>query len=221
MEKIDIFIIDDHRLFVDGVSMLLADETRFNIVGYVSSAKEFFECMDQLSVDVYLVDINIPEVSGIEITKRIKESQPQAKVLALTMYDDYEFVEKMLKNGADGYVLKSATIKELSTAILTLASGNKFFGTEIQEILFNKIGNKDAGEQVETADTQHEARLTKRETEILILIAREYSTQQIAEKLFISERTVETHRKNIFAKTKAKSIIGLSKYALQHGLISF
>lgn len=221
MEKINVFIIDDHRLFADGISMLLADEPRFNILGYISSSKEFIERIGDLPAHVYLVDINIPEISGIEITKKIKEIRPQAKVLALTMYDDYDYIEKMVKNGADGYVLKSATIKELSTAILTLASGNKFFGAEIQEILFNKIGNKDVKEQEDNTIVKHKAKLTKRETEILILIAREYSTQQIAEKLFISERTVETHRKNIFAKTKAKSIIGLSKYALQNGLISF
>ena len=167
-----------------------------------------------------MVDINMPDISGVELTRRIKEIVPDARILALTMFDEFSYVEKMMKNGAMGYVLKSASLQELSTAIATVASGKRFLGTEIQEIVFNKIGGKSfSNKLVNFPETDH-VRLTKRETEILALIAREFTTQQIAEKLFISERTVETHRKNIFSKTKAKSAIGLSKYAIQQGIVN-
>jgi DNA-binding NarL/FixJ family response regulator len=125
----------------------------------------------------------------------------------------------MIRNGADGYILKSANLQELIHAIETVAKGSKYFGEKIQEIVYNKLSGKEKQDEIRhSPDTQ--VNLTRREIEILSLIAQEYTNPQIAEKLFISERTVETHRKNIFSKTKAKSIIGLSKYAIRHGLVN-
>lgn len=221
MDRINIFVIDDHKLFVNGLCMLLSDENKFNVVGHAFSALDFFSRTQADNVDVYLVDINMPKISGYEVARRIKTENPGSKVLALTMYDDYDYIEKMVQNGADGYVLKSASIQELSTAIVLIAAGNKFFGNEIQDILFKKIGGRSVVVENKTSENYGNTKLTKREIEILVLIAKEYTTQQIAEKLFISERTVETHRKNIFSKTEAKSVIGLSKYALNHGIISY
>lgn len=219
MNEIKIFVVDDHKLFVEGICSLLADEQRFKIIGYTLSGEEFLSISHTIDADVYLVDINMPELSGVELTAELIRLKPDAKILALTMYDDFNYVEKMIRSGAAGYVLKSAGLQELSKAIETVACGDKFFGKEIQEMVFKKIGGKssfiDKGDMSETG----QAKLTPRETEILKLIAQEFTTQQIAEKLYISERTVETHRKNIFSKTKAKSVIGLSKYAIQHGIV--
>ncbi len=219
MDKINIFIIDDHKLFVEGISSLLADEEHFHVVGHACSGPEFLKLTNIENVDVYLVDINMPEISGVELTKKIKAIYPEAKVLALTMYDDFRYVEEMIRNGADGYILKSANLQELIHAIETVAKGSKYFGEKIQEIVYNKLSGKEKQDEIRhSPDTQ--VNLTRREIEILSLIAQEYTNPQIAEKLFISERTVETHRKNIFSKTKAKSIIGLSKYAIRHGLVN-
>lgn len=218
MNQIKIFVIDDHKLFVEGICSLLSDEKRFSLVGCVNSGHEFLNKHLDDDIDVYLIDINMPELSGVELTKYIIEKKPAAKILALTMHEEFEYVERMIKSGASGYVLKSAGLNELSVAIEQVARGHKFFGIEIQEMMFNKLGGKPEIFDNEVKDQQ--PLLTKREIEILSLIAREYTTSQIADMLFISERTVETHRKNIFSKTKARSIIGLSKYAIQNGYIS-
>lgn len=219
MKTTKIYVIDDHKLFVEGIYSLLSDEPGFELMGYSLSAREFLDISPQIQADVYLVDINMPEISGIELTKMILQQQPQARVLALTMYDDFQYVEKMIKSGAHGYILKASDLQELIKAVAAVARGEKFLGQEIQQVVFNQIGNLEAAWQKPSEDVKE--LLTPREKEILALIAREFSNPEIAEKLFISERTVETHRKNIFAKTGAKSVIGLIKYAIQHEIISF
>jgi DNA-binding NarL/FixJ family response regulator len=221
MERIKIFIVDDHKLFVEGISSLLSYGSDFEVVGFSLSGLELLRILDQIVADVFLIDINMPEISGIELTRQLRRKKPDAKVLALTMYDSIEYVEKMIRSGAIGYILKTASLKELSTAIQTVAQGKRFFGEDMQEMLFNRIGNVGVENNPTTYSGNENASLTKREIEILSLIAEEYTTQQIAEKLFISERTVETHRKNIFSKTREKSVIGLSRYAIKHGYINF
>jgi len=218
MKPIKIFAVDDHKLFVEGMISLLSDDDEFEVVGYSLSANEFLRIFDQYEADVYLMDINMPEIPGTQLASMLKEARPEAKILALTMYDDYDYVEKMIRSGASGYILKSASIEELSHAIRTVANGMKYFGSDIQDVLFKKIGGKHSASEMESENNI--SSLTNREIEIISLIAQEYTTQQIAEKLFISERTVETHRKNIFSKTKAKSVIGLSKYAFKHGIVN-
>jgi two-component system nitrate/nitrite response regulator NarL len=221
MERIKIFIVDDHKLFVEGISSLLSYGSDFEVVGFSLSGHEVLRIMDQIVADVFLIDINMPEISGIELTRQLRKKKPDAKVLALTMYDSIEYVEKMIKSGAIGYILKTASLQELSTAIRTVAQGRRFFGEDMQEMLFNRIGNGGMENNPTTPSVNEKASLTKREIEILSLIGKEFTTQQIAAKLFISERTVETHRKNIFSKTRAKSVIGLSRYAIKHGYINF
>jgi DNA-binding NarL/FixJ family response regulator len=222
MNNVSVFIIDDHKLFVEGLCSLLADLQGFEITGFSMNPVDFLDKIDQHTADVYLVDINMPQLSGVQLTRKLKEWNPTIKILALTMYDEYEYVEKMIMAGASGYILKSASIQELTQAIRTVAEGAKFLGSDIQEVLFNKVekSNAELYTRSYSNNIEPDATLTKREIEILILISKELTTQQIAEKLFISERTVETHRKNIFSKTKAKSVIGLSRYAEKYGYIS-
>ena len=220
MEKVKVYIIDDHKLFVEGISSLLSEEEGLELMGYSLSAREFLSRFDEVLPDVYLVDINMPEINGIELSKIIMEKRPDARILALTMFDDYEYVEKMIKTGVNGYVLKTASLKELVQAVKTVALGEKFLGTKIQQLIFNKIGAQNPIENKPKEAKTHSL-LSDREKEILALVAREYSNQEIAEKLFISERTVQTHRKNIFSKTKAKTIVGLIKYAVQNGIVSY
>jgi len=219
MKKIGIYIIDDHKLFVEGIKALLSDEPEFEITGHSLSSRDFLNCMDEVDTQVYLMDINMPDITGIELTTILLKKKPEAKILALTMYDEFEFVEKMIKSGVKGYILKTANLEELSLAIKTIASGYKFFGNEIQNIVFNKLGGVQQLYENQNREKEN-IHITPREKEIISLISKEYTTQEIAEKLFISIRTVETHRKNIISKTKTKSVVGLIKYAVKHGVIS-
>lgn len=218
MNPIKVYVIDDHKLFVEGIYSLLSDEPEIELMGFSLSAKDFLEKADKIKADVYLVDINMPEISGIELTPMLLKKQPDARILALTMYDDFQYVEKMIKSGSHGYILKAANLQELIRAITTVAKGEKFLGSEIQDVVFNKIGSLEA---LTTPNDELKSLLTGREREILALIAKEYSNPEIAKSLYISERTVETHRKNIFSKTGAKSVIGLIRYAIENHIVSF
>ncbi len=216
MDPIRVYIVDDHHLFIEGIYALFADVKMLEIVGYSMSPAEFLENFDEIEADVFLMDINMPEISGIALTKIVMERNPTTKILALTMYDDYKHVEKMLKSGAIGYALKSDNISELFKAIKSVQQGQKFISECIQEAIINRIGSV---HELEESEDVSKSKLTKREIEILLLIIKEVPTKEIAEKLFISPRTVETHRKNIFAKANAKSAMSLLKYAIREGLV--
>ncbi len=218
MATIDLFLVDDHKLFLEGLISILNEKPGLNVIGHACSASEYFAVADEIQPDVLLVDINMPEMSGIELTHLIKENKPQAKILALTMYEDPIYIQKMVHSGVNGYILKSANIKELETAIRMVSRGENYLAKDIQKIVMNKIGYI---ESFEDFDSFNKNKLSKREIQIVSLIAREFSTQEIADKLYISERTVETHRKNILAKTNAKSIVGLVKYAIREGIVYY
>ena len=156
-------------------------------------------------------------MTGVELTKTLKQRKPEAKILALTMYEDYQYVEKMIRNGARGYILKNSILKELTRAITCVAKNKKYMGEEIQEVLFNKIGTTDTEDYIHTGAA---SQLSPREKEILTLIVNDFNKSQIAEKLCISERTVETHRKNMFAKTGVNTVVGMIRYAVQHNIVS-
>ncbi|MCK9617386.1 MAG: response regulator transcription factor [Lentimicrobiaceae bacterium] len=216
MNKIRLLLVDDHRLMLDGLISLLEDEDCIEVVMGATSGMEALKIIETNTIDVLMADINMPEMSGVELTRIVREKFPDTKVLALSMYNDNIMISKMIEAGALGYVLKSTNISELMDAITTVASGKRFLSKDVQEVIMKGIYN--TGSPISTIEP-NVIKLTPRETEILSLIAREYSNEQIAEKLFISERTVETHRKNIFVKTKQKTIVGLIKYAIENGLI--
>ncbi len=218
MATIDLFLVDDHKLFLEGLVSILNEKPGLNVLGYACSASEYFAVAEDIHPDVIIVDVNMPEMSGIELTHLIKEHNPQAKILALTMYEDPIYIQKMVHSGVNGYILKSANIKELEKAIRMVSQGENYLAKDIQKIVMDKIGYI---ESFEDFDSFNKNKLSKREIQIVSLIAREFSTQEIAEKLHISERTVETHRKNIIAKTNAKSIVGLVKYAIREGLVYY
>lgn len=216
MKKIKVFLVDDHKLFIKGVKSILEEKEEFEIVGYACSANYMMQQLEMVTPDVILMDVNMPEMSGIELSAVVKKKYPHIKILTLTMFEDVLYVQRMIQSGVNGYILKSADLRELVVAIKKVAGGDTYLSSDIQKVLFEKMGSSDYFNEMTPAQPN---KLSKREIEILSLIAREYSNGQIAEKLFISERTVETHRKNILAKTQAKSVVGLVKYALREGLI--
>jgi DNA-binding NarL/FixJ family response regulator len=214
-EKISVLVVDDHQLMIEGLKSLLEVEEN---IGPVSGANNFQETLDFLQnnpVDVVLMDINMPEVSGIETTQKIKELHPSTKVIALTMHDDISIITKMIKAGASGYVLKKTNMTEVIDALKVVHKGGKYLSMTTQNIIMDNLMSPD--ELMEAKENKPV--LSSREMEVLKLIAKEYSNEQIGNELFISERTVEAHRRNIFIKTKTKSIVGLMKYAIQEGLI--
>lgn len=216
-KHIQVLVIDDHQLIIDGMKSILQDEEDVAFAGGANSMSEALDFLSSHDVDVVLADISMPLHSGIEVTRKIRELYPNIRVLALTMHEDITMISKMVDAGASGYILKRTNMNEVLDAIKVVAAGGRYLGRDVQAILMDNLSmSANVVELPEDAP----APLTTREREILNLIAKELSNEEIANKLFISERTVETHRRNIFTKTKTKSIVGLIKYAIKSGLIS-
>ena len=214
-KTINVLVVDDHQLIIDGLKSLLQDEPDIIFAGGANSMQQAIDFVRDNPVQVVLADISMSEGSGIETTRRLKEMQPDIQVLALTMHEDINMIRNMVEAGASGYILKRTNMNEVLEAIRVVAKGGKYLGRDVQEILFNNMGQPTTLSELSVSQSV----LTQREKEILVLIAKEMRNEEIAEKLFISERTVETHRRNMFTKTKTKSIVGLIKYAIANGLI--
>ncbi len=209
--KINIAIVDDHQIVIDGIMSLLQGHERIRIQKVSTSSVEMLQLLQESPVDILLTDIMMPEMNGQELAKEVRKNLPDIKILALSMSGQGHIVNAMI-NDADisGYVLKNIGKNELTAAIEKIYDGGIYFSDEVLEELsrFDNMKKENL-----------EAHLTDREIEIIRLIEKELSNKDIAEKLFISERTVETHRKNIFRKTKTTTAIGLIKYAYEHKLI--
>lgn len=214
MEKIRIVVADDHHILLDGLKALLQKQKDIDIAGLFDNGRSLFEALPTLKPQVALVDINMPEMDGLTLTKNIQQHFPHINVLVLSMHDDALHIMELIEAGASGYLLKNVTDKELLEAIKAVAAGKLYFSPEVSEKLAAL-----AMQQQRKGEHPSEPKLTERELEILQLIAQEYSNAKIADTLFISERTVETHRKNMLRKTNNKTIVGLLKYALENRLI--
>lgn len=210
-EKISLALVDDHQIVIDGLISLLKGNEKFRFAFSTTKPAEVIQQMEQTPVDVLITDVMMPVLPGNQLAKKVKEKFPAVKILALSMSGQGDLVNEMI-NDADisGYVLKNIGKQELIKALEKIAGGGIYFSDEVIEELKLSSNRKKQNQQ---------AHLTGRETEIIRLIEKEYNNKQIAEALFISERTVETHRKNIFRKTNTNSVIGLVKYAYEHKLI--
>jgi two-component system, NarL family, nitrate/nitrite response regulator NarL len=211
MSKISLALVDDHQIVIDGLMALLKGEHQYQFAFATTNPKEVLEKLKTCHVDVLLTDVMMPGMPGNILAKEVRKQFPAVKILALSMSGEGDIVNEMI-NDADisGYVLKNIGKNELVTAIEKIAGGGIYFSETILDELKKMSNLKKKNE---------EAHLTEREVEIIRLIEKENSNKQIAETLFISERTVETHRKNIFRKTATSSVIGLVKYAYEHRLI--
>jgi two-component system, NarL family, nitrate/nitrite response regulator NarL len=213
MNKDEIFLalVDDHQIVLDGLLSLLKGHDRFRFAFATTNPAEVMDKLEKTQVDILLTDVMMPVLPGNELAKKVKKRFPQIKILALSMSGQGEMVNEMI-NDADiaGYALKNIGKQELINALEKIAAGGIYFSEEvINEMQRSTLSKKKT----------EEAHLTERETEIIRLIEKEYNNKQIAQALFISERTVETHRKNIFRKTNTGSVLGLIKYAYEHKLI--
>ncbi len=211
---ISIIIADDHQMFIDGVKSLLATEEDMVVTGEALNGNEVLALLEKAPADIILLDVNMPEMDGIEATRLIRRKYPEVKILMLTMYNKAEFIFGLMNAGASGYILKNTGRTELIAAIKSVHAGKTFYSSDVTETILQNFSKKPGEQQVEAAH------LTEREKDVLKLIAREYNTAEIAAELFISPNTVETHCKNLMSKIHAKNIAGLVKFAVQTGLVS-
>ncbi len=217
MQEINVFVVDDHQIFLDGIVSLLDDEPNIKIAGTAHNGKVAIDKIKTSKVDVVLMDINMPEMDGIEAAKQLKQLFPTIKILMLTMHSEPRFIKECLEVGAKGYVLKNISKDDLIKAVETVYQDKSYLDTETQEKLISSMSNTDE-EDTRNYD-ELAAQITQRELEILQLIALGLTSQDIATKLFISKNTVETHRKNMLAKLNVNNTAGLLKIAYKKGLV--
>ncbi|MBD0850099.1 response regulator [Maribacter arenosus] len=203
---IRLFIIDDHYMIVEGIRSLLQSEKNIEWLGHAMTAESCMAFLQHDLPDVLLMDVNLPDQSGIDLCKVVKTKYPKIHIIGLSSFNQQSFIEKMLENGASGYVLKNATSLELIAAIETVMEGDIYLSHEAAIV-------------VEKNQNSKIPIITRREKEVLLLIADGLTNNSISEKLFISPTTVDTHRKNLLAKFEAKNTASLVKMAIMHQLI--
>ncbi|NUM51808.1 MAG: response regulator transcription factor [Flavobacteriales bacterium] len=213
-EPIKIVLVDDHQMFIDGVKALLRKEKKFEIVGEALNGEQALSFIINNEIDILITDISMPGISGVELTKKVKKSKPDVKILVLTMFNDRQVISEIIMAEAEGYILKNTGKQELIHALEKIADNGTFFSNEVVNIMMENSAIQQA-----EADIRIDV-LTERELEILKLICLELTSEQIADKLFISKRTVDTHRKNIIDKTGIHTLVGLIKFALRNKLAS-
>ncbi|MEC8830832.1 MAG: response regulator transcription factor, partial [Bacteroidota bacterium] len=211
---INVFIIDDHQMVIEGFKLLLQNEVEIKVVGSELDAKKALQLLPEINPDVILLDINMPELNGIDACKKITKLGLASKVIAITMHKESSLIRQMLNNGAKGYVLKNAGKKELVEAIKSVFEGKTYLDETSKEIVFNMMTNDKKIKETSSLFPK----LSRREKEVLQLILDEHTTQEIADKLFISFGTVETHRRNMLIKTGTRNTAGLVKVAMEYSL---
>jgi DNA-binding NarL/FixJ family response regulator len=214
---IDIIITDDHKIVRDGLKALLQDHSMLQVVGEAASGGELVALLPNLHADMVLLDISMPEMDGFEAAAYVRQHYPDTKIVVLSMLSHEKYVTKMMDMGAAGYILKNVGKDELYCALQLIAHGCRYISPDVTLELLHKI---QAMPLPQAANPDPQRDLSKREMEVLALIAEGHTNAEIAEKLFTSKRTIETHRQNLLDKTKARNTAMLIRYALQRGLIS-
>lgn len=210
---IRILLVDDHQMFVDGLAAIFSDIDEIQVVGKCLNGAEALAQCQSANPQVVLLDINLPDMDGVKICKKITAIHPYIKVIALTTHNEGSFISGMLNNGAKGYVLKNSDKDTLKKAIKTVHQGETFLGEEVTQALIQGMMPENK------IPRTHTPKLTRREKEILALIVEEHTTQEIADKLFISLNTVETHRRNLLHKLNVRNTAGLVRFAMEHKLL--
>jgi DNA-binding NarL/FixJ family response regulator len=209
MSKIKLAIVDDHQLFREGIASLLAKNNELEIIGEADSQVAFYDLMEREQPHVVLIDISMPDISGLDLIRIAREKYPTVKFIVLTMHAEGQYVVKAVRNGAYGYLIKNADEQELITAIRQVALGRKHFNNEISELMIGNMAIE--GESLK--------RLSDRELEVLEMVSEGKTTKEIADQLFVSSRTVETHRVNMMKKLSVQNTAELIKKAAHLKLI--
>jgi DNA-binding NarL/FixJ family response regulator len=211
--RIKVLIADDHQLFREGLATLLFSAENIEVIAQAKDGNEAIEKVKHFKPDVVLLDIAMPIINGIEATKKIKALFPDIKTITVSMHSDKQYVKGALEAGADGYLLKNCTYRQLTDAIQSVFDGKKYLSQDITELVISGYLTPSA------TDTNEYSTLSEREKDIFLLFAEGKSTKEISDKLFISVKTVNTHKQNILDKLGLKSNADIVKYALKNGLI--
>ncbi|WP_445456717.1 response regulator [Flavobacterium sp. HNIBRBA15423] len=207
-----IIIADDHNMFLEGLISLLRNVPDIVVVAKAANGKELIELLDENPADIVVLDISMPEMDGVEVTKIIRKKYPNLKILILSTHSNSQIIAKLIRLGANGYLLKNAEKDELLYAIKKINSGENYFSQEVTTI------HKEFESNLKN-NLSSTTELSNREKEILILIAKQLTAAEIAEKTFISLNTVNTHKRNLLSKLNVKNTAGLVKYAIELGLL--
>jgi DNA-binding NarL/FixJ family response regulator len=201
-------LVDDHQIVMNGIKSLLVQKPEYVIKGEAQNGAEALEMLSMLKIDLVLMDIDMPVMNGIEATKKIKKQYPDVKIIMLTMHDEKAMIKNLLDLGADGYLLKNSSFSELHAAIQSVYVGKQFLSEDVNSALMSPDVDKSGAL----------SELTDREIEIIRLIAEGLSNKEIADKLFISHRTVDTHRTNMMNKLGLHNVAGIVRFAISNGL---
>lgn len=212
MQKLKIYLVDDHKLFREGLKLLLSTQDFIQHIYEASDGREFLENLKMVDCDVVLMDIEMPEINGIEATREALKIKPGLKIIVLSMYGDEQYYYQMIDAGAKGFMLKNSGIDNVITAIRKVAVGENFFS---EELLFNILNSM----RDTKAPEIHDNELSEREMEILYHVCKGKSNQEIADELFISKRTVDKHRANLLSKTGCRNTAALVMYAIKNKMI--
>ena len=208
-----IIIADDHAMFLDGLTSILAEEKSIKIVLTAKTGTQvlkYLKINTDEKIDLVITDINMPEMDGIALNAAIKKEFPQIKTLVVSMLEDAEKIKQLTEANANGYISKNAEKTELLKAIASILDGDNYFSPRIKQVLMDAMFS---------AKTKPEIALSKRETEVLKLIAQEFTTHEIADQLFLSKHTIESYRKNLISKLGVRNLAGLTRYAVEKGLV--
>lgn len=213
--KITVVLADDHRIVREGLAAMMNAKPDIEVVAQAKNGREALRLVKEFSPQVVVMDVAMPDLNGVEATRQISQEVPQVKILALSMHSDMQFISKMLAAGASGYVLKDSAFEELANAIRAVSNGRTYLSAGISDMVLQEyvhmLGNK---QEDETCP------LSTREREVLQLLAEGMSTKDVANRLHLSAKTVESHRRQIMEKLNVRNIAGLTKYAVRQGLTS-
>jgi len=211
---IRIFILEDHEMYLEGLALLLKKQEDIEIMGTASTGETLLSQLPALEADILLLDVHLPDIGEEDLLKKIRTIRPDQKIIYLTLMRGTRYVHRLTRHEIQGYVLKNKPVTDLVEAIRTVYGGGSYFSKEIDIINGNDFRNT-----ITVEDRKVEEILSKREIEVLKLVCREFSNAEIAERLFLSVSTVETHRKNLIAKLGVNNTVGLVKFALKNKLI--
>ncbi|MGQ7870301.1 response regulator [Sunxiuqinia sp. sy24] len=207
-----IMLVDDHTLFRNGLRILLNNLNEYTVIGEAANGQEFLDLLESQTPDLVLLDIDMPVMDGIEATRRAIKTNPDLKIITLSMYGEEDYYYKMVDAGVKGFLLKDSDIQEVKAALQTVLEGGTYFSSELLQNLVSSLRSKSQHHEKQNV-------LSERESEILILICQGLSNQEIADQLFISKRTVDKHRSNILEKSESKNTAQLVMYAIKNQLV--
>lgn len=212
MNRIKVLLVDDHLMFLEGLQSLFANEKNIEVVGAASNAKTALDIINNKQTDIVITDLSMPDIDGSSLVASLKNKHPHIHTLVLSMHSEAQIISKLIKQNVNGYLLKNAEKEELLIAVKTIVGGENYFSKEVSDIY-----NQD----LLKSDYSPIPKLSKREHEVLKLIGDQFTTKEIADRLFISQNTVESHRKNMFSKLNVKNVAGLVKMAIKNNLLEY